>query len=755
MVADSHPARRPVLPAVGASIFRGVTASSRSLGVVLLTLLLSAGTLVGWAGLPGQASPAFAAAPASGVVTVRVSPTRPPALVPGQDLALTVSITNGSEQALTPGTVKVYLAERALSSQSAVSEWLASSNTGGSGDLLQSVATRADIPPGTTTAVPVTVPAASVGLGTGNAWGARGLAATFDAGAGVVAEGRGTFVWAAGAAPAPVHLALAMPITTPAGSTGLLPASALETFTGPTGLLTRQLDGVINRPVAIAIDPMIIASIRVLGSDAPPSALAWLDRLAAATNDIFPLSYADADIALQAQAGVTSLLGPIAFDQAIDPARFGGQAPAPSPTIGTEQTSPPVAPSPTPGPATPPTIGELLSWNYTATDIAWPAEGTVTATDLPVFAASGLATTILSGSQVMRPESDPTDSAVVTVAGATAVAVDDNVSRAIRRAAMAASQDEWESAMAEAASRLAIVAAETPSVSASVLATFDRGWPPSSERLAQTIDALSGIQWSSPVTLGRVTGTRPAAEATLQPKPEPPARLGLGRALLQREAEITGFSSALANPVALTAAHRLTLLALYATRWIPELAAWEGAVANNLDASAKVLRSVTVTTKGPINVVGSKVDIPLTLRNSLDQAVTVRVQVVPSNGRLVVGGDVDATIEADSARTVKVPVSAAVGNGDVTLRVSMFTPTGAAVDQATLIAVNVRADWEGLGAALFAILVVLFFGFGVWRNIARRRRELAQEKAQPVDTPVSPGASAVPVPQKESDVPRG
>ena len=63
-----------------------------------------------------------------------------------------------------------------------------------------------------------------------------------------------------------------------------------------------------------------------------------------------------------------------------------------------------------------------------------------------------------------------------------------------------------------------------------------------------------------------------------------------------------------------------------------------------------MLRSVTVTTKGPINVVGSKVDIPITLNNSLDQAVTVRVQVVPSNGRLVVGNDVEAVIDADSAR---------------------------------------------------------------------------------------------------------
>jgi flagellar biosynthesis/type III secretory pathway M-ring protein FliF/YscJ len=68
-------------------------------------------------------------------------------------------------------------------------------------------------------------------------------------------------------------------------------------------------------------------------------------------------------------------------------------------------------------------------------------------------------------------------------------------------------------------------------------------------------------------------------------------------------------------------------------------------------------------------------------------------------------------------------VSAKVGNGDVTLRVSVFSPTGVLVSQPGVVDVNVQAEWEGVGSAVFAALVVLFFGFGVWRNIARRRKE--------------------------------
>ena len=42
-----------------------------------------------------------------------------------------------------------------------------------------------------------------------------------------------------------------------------------------------------------------------------------------------------------------------------------------------------------------------------------------------------------------------------------------------------------------------------------------------------------------------------------------------------------------------------------------------------------------------------------------------------------------------------------------------------------MIPANVQADWEGLGAAIIATIVVLVFGIGVWRNIRRRRRERA------------------------------
>jgi hypothetical protein len=711
MVAESIPARRSVI-------------------AFLICLFLAVGSL----GI--IAAPARAAVSTEDAVTVEVAPAVSAVLQPGQDLQLSTTVTNASAQTVPIGTVDVYLAPRALTTTAALDVWLRpdAAETGKPGDVIFSQPTNAEILPGNTETLVFSVPAASVGLTPQNAWGARGLAAVFTAGGAdgaaknVAAEGRSTFIWSLPTPVAPVGVTMVMPITTPPGTAGLIPRQALETYTGPTGLLTRQLEGVINRPVAIAIDPMILASIRILGTSAPASASSWLDRLAHAPNEIFPLSYADADIALQSQAGAPALLTPISFDHAIDPSLFATPTPTagpPSDTPTPAQPGPRPAPTATEGPGVgvAPTTEELLAWDYTSTGIGWPVEGRVAADDLPAFAASGLSTTIIAGSQVTGENTDDVPNAAMRLGDSTGLVINDGISQALRRAAKATTDEAWRQAMAEASARLAVIAAHGSDVPRTLLAAFDRGWPPTASRLGQTIDAFSALPWKAPASLGQALASTPTANLAFQSKAETDARVDLASRLLQRESDIAAFASVVPEPTSLTAPHRLDLLAVLATAWAPQPDAWREAVSAQLAVSGDVLQSIAITTKGPINVVASQADIPLTLSNTLDQAVTVRIHLVPSNGRLVVGTDAEATIDAQSARTVLVPVSAKIGNGDVTLRASVYSPTGILVGQPGEIEVNVQAEWEGVGAVIFAILVVLFFGFGVWRNIVRRRKD--------------------------------
>ncbi|MFO7690977.1 MAG: DUF6049 family protein [Cryobacterium sp.] len=725
MVAESNSARRPAVYRA-ARILRRRT--STPLAAVLVGLVVAAcGVVLPVGGVPSAAAQPKSQTTEESAARLTVTPATLDPLTPDDDLQLIITIENTTTSALQTGQLDVYLARRALTTRVALENWLAADESTNRGDMLASEPDTPTVPAGATISVPVTVPAESVTLGPRNNWGARGIAATLQTGNDAELEGRGTFVWFLDDEITPVNLGLVMPLTTPRNSTGLISAEELADYTSSTGPLTRRLDSIANRQVAIAIDPMIIASIRILGSAAPDSAVAWLERLRLAGNETFPLQYADADLSVQAQAGATEVLEPIAFDHAIDPALFTEPAPA---EAGVEPNL--IA-------AVPPTSAELVDWNYTRTDVAWPRAATVAGGDMKFLSGEGLSTTILSETNVTRSEI-PTPNAVVALPGGTGVVTTDALSAAISTAVTATTDSAWREAVAEASSRLAVISAEDPGMVRTVLAAFDRDWSGSGDRTDQTLNALQGVAWETPASMQAVLGAAPASDVNLQSRPVARARLARVEALLDRNAELNAFATALSTPQAVTAPERLRLLALLGNSWADAPQLWTERVAANLALSTDTLSAVTITTRGPVNVVGSTVPFPITLNNTLDQAVNVRMRVVPTNGRLIVDSDLETTIDANSARAVTVPVSAAVGNGDVALVVTLFTPDGTVIGDAVPIEVNVQADWEGLGAGIFAGFVVLFFGFGVWRNIVRRRRE----RADPDSVEPDPGAVLTP-----------
>src|SRR5690606_8396680 len=74
-----------------------------------------------------------------------------------------------------------------------------------------------------------------------------------------------------------------------------------------------------GRDVTMAIDPMILASIRSLGTSAPESATSWLTRLAEGRNESFALEWSDANPVLSLQAGREVLSAPVV---PVDPTLF-------------------------------------------------------------------------------------------------------------------------------------------------------------------------------------------------------------------------------------------------------------------------------------------------------------------------------------------------------------------------------------------------------------------------------------------------
>jgi len=781
MVAESNPARRlrrlfrqatstPRRRALVAGVIGVVALTSIGAAVPLAAAVQSApadpSTAVG--AVERETAPLAAAASDPGAVSLHLAPAGAFVLDPAAASTVGVEIANGSTELLSQGVIRLSVADETPNDADALDAWL--------GDVAATatVVGEAQAPgvvSGGTSQVLVSIPAGALDASAP----VTGLRAELVVDGVVVATKDAAFPAPRAASAGAPGLALAYPLTVPDDTGGLIDAEQLEAWTAPDGLLSRQLDAVADRPVAIGVDPRIIASVRVLGARAPESATAWLDRLGAVDNVVFPLAYADADVAVQSQLGLPGRLKPDSFADVLDPADFLNGMPG---VPATPPTQAPVSgpasldgraltqestPTPTPGDVDGdgtvdevPTTEQLLSWPYTRADIAWPADDTVAAGDLAWLAAGGLTTSLLSPGNVEPPApevdedgeevpaSPVSGNAASSIDGGTAVVADARLTAALRAAAASTSDAEWREAMGRLAAELAAYAEQDASAS-SLLASFARLGGSNADRVEATIQALATVAWARPASLSDVIGAPPVAR-TLASSPEPDERRATVQRLIDSEAQTVSFATALNDPGQLTDPTRRDLLALLDAGWTRTPNDWQSAANDWLTAQVQTRAGISVVPSSTINVISRESGVPATVENTLPYAVTLEVDVAPSNGRLIVEGRQTVTVEPESRASVVVPVAAGVGSGEVMLTVSLFSDEGVEIGSPTYLSANVQADWEGVGAAVLATIVVLFFGIGIWRNIRRRRKARAAEASEAEADP-EPGAAA----QKDED----
>lgn len=515
---------------------------------------------------------------------------------------------------------------------------------------------------------------------------------------------------------ASVNLAIAVPIVVGPGSTGLISADELEAYTRPLGALTRQLDAVIDRPVAIAIDPMIIASIRILGTSAPETASAWLDRLASASNETFALGYADTDVTLATQAGSVRVLAPQSFDFAIDASLFA------PPTDQTE--------TPTPGPTEPPdepatpelpTSDDLTAWPYSFESIGWPRGNSVVASDLPALGAAW-DSVILSSGNVARPGAS---SSVVEIEGMSALVSDDAISAALGTAVSSTTPEAWAQSIAALDESLS-AAWRVQSGTASVLATLDRGVLADATFVSETLAALAATPGVTLVSLSDIAAGEPNA-ATIVDKAQDGGRVGVVSGMLDAAAAEQQFATIIDNPELITAPRQLQLLALTSNSWLANTAGWSTATSDFLSRSIEIRNSVQVVESSSFNLLADSAALPIAVSNTLGQAVTVYITVRPETALLAVEDSrVEIVVEPNSQAKGQVPVQA-ISNGTVQALVTLSSGTGVPIGQPTTAQINVQAGWETPIVAGLAALVVIVFGVGIVRNILRRRNKTATD----------------------------
>jgi len=518
---------------------------------------------------------------------------------------------------------------------------------------------------------------------------------------------------AASASPTPVSLAVLVPLTVRPTATGLIDATALAAYTAPFGVLTRQLDAVIGTQAVIGLDPMILASIKVLGTSAPASATTWLERLRTSGNEVFALAYADADLAALSRADALKLRVPVNFTFAIDPRNFGPSATAsPTPSPSVSPTAPPVDDSGSPPPLpTDPT--DVLAWSYTLTSIAWPSDDSVVGGDLADLSAAGYRSVVVSSGNVSA-----TASGYVDLPGIHGIVADAGVTSLVRDAVYSSDPAGPQDALDRVNSALRGMSAVSPG--RTVVATLDRRWPLGALNLHALFQDLAAQSSVIPVGLTQVlAGAHPAA--TIVDEPEESTRTAQVDTAVEAIAAESQFATVAADPTAVTAPRRLAFLALLAVSWLRGTDDWAGQVTTFLADSQTLVGSVHIVAGSDLVVGSGATNIPVTVSNANNFPIVVYVNVdSPSSVLQVRAQNVPLTVEAGSSNKAAIPV-AALTNGQVDTTITLTSAAGVAIGDADTVSVDLHPGWESVGTALAIALLVLIFGGGIARNIVKRR----------------------------------
>ncbi|MDQ0643529.1 DUF6049 family protein [Microbacterium murale] len=684
---------------------RRVRAQRRARGAVVFALaaaLIAAPQLI-------SVTPAVAAeeAPEDGTVEVSLTTGVHGVSQPGSPLLTTVTIDNGTREELSPGLVSVELNRTALADGAALTAWLDSGQTQGTFSSLGIEESEA-VAASETSTTSVLTPVGVLGALPAGVYPIRVSLAANAGSAMTPPTGQSVLIIEGGTA---AQVTVLVPVTATPADGGLLTAEELTALTAPDGALTAQLDGVAGTSAALAVDPLIPAAIRALGTAAPASALGWLNRLEVLPNDRFALQAGDADATTQSRADLPELLTPLPLASYMDPKNFAATAtPTPDPTSSATPT-----PSPTPTEPELPTDAELMAIEQTAPAVLWPTAGIDTA-DLTKFnewMSADVTTIILPSTSIAAPTG-----AVVDIDGSRVLVMDAAASAALSDAAAAVDDGAREREIAEGIAHLALTGP-----SPTLLVGLDRDESRTAEALRETILSVSSI--GDPTDFSTLRTTSPQS-ATLRVSESDAAessdRAALLNTLISDESRLTDFATILHDPLVLLSPERLQLLRLLG---VADADAYTAAVVTHRTATTATLDAVGVQEPSPIQLFTSAAPLPVWVRNDLPWPVNVQLTATPSDARLDVQPSTEVAAGAASNTRVKVPVEARVGSGSLSVHFSLASPTGVPIGTDQTASVTVRAEWETIGLGILGGVIALLFVLGIVRTVVRRRRDAA------------------------------
>ena len=626
---------------------------------------------------------------------------------PGTDLVVDVRLTNGGASTTVAGTATMRVGATALADETSIADWLAGGTVTGLFTDIGTVAV-APVSAGATTNFEMTGSRIVTTL-TDLTPGVYPIEVSYVAGTVTHTDHTVIMVPQAGD-----NVSVVVPFTAPAITSGLLTPAALAELTDADGDLTLALRAAQQANVIVAVDPAIIAAMRVLGTSAPASVQAWLTAFDELDNDIFALPFADPDIATLVAAGQPTL-GPTSLTRYLD-ASFTQPIDAATPT-------------PTPGATlgAVPTLDELLAIPGAFDDLVWPTGGTMTQATAE-WAAAEDKTVLVSSAQADASQAHVT----LDGSGADALVYDAELSAAL---SIAVTEND---AVLRNDGLSTVLALASMTNDSRVLVALERGleWDE-----AATTDTLTALEEASS---GRLAGeaslrAQTPVAAPVTAAPESTERAATLTSLLQNEAPLAEMAVVLTDPTLITGAERAEVLQLFSAAWLGD-PGWDAAIAAHRTSVTATLNAIDIAPISTIQFLTSGSSIPLQVRNDLPFAATVKLWAQPDDFRLTVESPITVEAQAGAVTKVLVPVTAGLGNGDVTIRFWLTAENGHNIGAPMYTDVLVRAEWEKIGVAISGAVVILLIGGGIFRTVHKRHKARALAAAEAVE---APGESAI------------
>jgi hypothetical protein len=681
-----------------------VTARPRSprAAAVALAVLVTAAALV----LDGRPLPA-AAQTTTQPLAIMVTALSPLAPTAADTVRLAGQVTNTGDTPVTDVIVQLRVSSRPLLSRSALAA-SASSTDPPPGSVVGAPAdVAATLAPGASGSWQLDVPGGQLGL---SGYGVYPMAvearATRTDGSRARLGTARTFITWGSDTPGlqPTRLAVLWPVlATPATGAGdTLPAASFDAEL--SGRLTDLVTAGAGQPVSWVLDGGLLESVGALADGGPlpqssataapdPAAARWLASLKSAvgTEDVNALAYADPDAVAVTRAGLAADL----------------------------KTSTALGPA---------VVRDVLGRTVTG-DVAWPAEGTADVAALGALHDAGVGAVVLS--DVYTPTARTvtyTASAVGPLENSplTAVVTDRVLSALL--ATPVAQQGGEVLARQRFLSEVAMVTAERPFDGRAVVVAPPRYWQPEVTATRSLLSALGSVPWIQPQSVQQLRAqATPGVSRRTPSYPTVVARREVSAVQLDQvrigRYDLRALTSVLTQPQPLADQLERGLLRAESTAWREHAVAGTAFARSVSAVIAKAQAGVHIVPSGPVTLTSRSGQIPITVANTLNQAVTVRLDVaaVPSV-RMTLSQPGLITVAAGRRETVEVNAVAAA-NGRLVVQTRLVAPDGQAYGpvvgfpvQAT--GIGQVAQWI-VGGALVLLTVALTFRIG--RAIRRGR----------------------------------